>query len=742
METISSKFRFVVIFLGLVLIVGISGRTADRQHAKYMNPRVPVEERVDDLLRRMTLKEKIGQMHQIVWSWDDKLDNMTNRLNSLNGNLGSLVCLVSDPILRNTIQKLVTERNRFKIPVIFGFDVIHGFRTIYPIPLAQSCSWNLELVRRACAMSAEEAANAGLDWTYAPMIDVSRDPRWGRVAECFGEDPYVNSVFAVASVQGFQGENLAARNTIAACLKHYVGYSESEGGRDYSYADVSTRTLQEVYLPPYKAGVQAGVCTLMSAFNDLSGIPATANHYLLTEVLRGQWGFDGFVLSDWEAVKQLVTQGYAEDDADAAEKAIEAGVDMDLRDGFYFNHLENLVNEGRVSVETVDEAVHRILRVKFRLGLFERPYVEEVPEKERILKKDYLAIAKELAAESVVLLKNENKVLPINKKVKSLAVIGPLASNKQDLLGSWRGRGKAEDVISILEGIKERAGETCQVHHAIGCAIDDVNKDGFSEAVRAAQVSDVVLLCLGENARMSGENASRSSIELPGVQEELLAVISKTNKPIVLLLSNGRPIDLNRIEPKVAAILEVWQPGIQGGPAVAEILFGDRNPSGKLSITFPRTTGQIPIYYNHRSSSRPKKGRYQDIPTEPMYWFGHGLSYVRFEYGQIKLSRDTISRNEELIAQVTVTNTGERKGKETVLWYIRDHVGRITRPVKELKYFEKREILPGQNYTFRFTINPKRDLSYPDDNGHPILEEGRFSVWTGNQKAASFTLSD
>ena len=698
----------LLLIIPLILICSAFSLLTGGDHPgmTYKDPKASIEDRVDALIARMTLKEKIGQLHMIVWDWADTLETMKEPIQLVNGDLGSIVYFIGDPEIRNQTQKLAMDMSRLKIPIIFGFDTIHGYRTVYPIPLALGCSWNPELVRQSCEVAAKESTHAGLDWTYAPMLDVSRDPRWGRVAECFGEDPYVNGIYGAASVRGFQGDDLTGRYSIAACLKHYVGYSESSAGKDYNFSDISNRAMQEIYLPPFKAGVEAGAVTVMSAFNDVSGIPASANRHYLTEILREKWGFNGFVVSDWEAVMQLVTQGYAVDEADAAEKAIEAGVDMDLRDKYYLNNLESLVEQGRVSMETVDEAVRRILRIKFRIGLFENPFAEVLPEQDRYLRKEFLEIAENLAVESMVLLKNEKALLPIADTIKSIAVIGPLASNAMDLLGSWRGRGKAEDTVTLLQGITSRAGENRSIDFAPGSEVDGEDRSGFAEAEAVALKADLVILCLGESARMSGENASRSTLRLPEIQQELLDAVSGTGTPIVLLLANGRPLELQTMEPKVEAILEIWQPGVRGGAAAADILFGNRNPSGKLSITFPRTTGQIPIYYNHRNSARPTKGLYRDISAEPMYWFGHGLSYSSFEYSELKLSSDSLSPDGTLTAEVTVTNTSIRPGKETVLWYIRDHVGGITRPLKQLKFFEKQD-LP------------------PEKAGHSVLSSGR-----------------
>ncbi|MDD4032568.1 MAG: glycoside hydrolase family 3 N-terminal domain-containing protein, partial [Bacteroidales bacterium] len=596
------------------------------------------------------------------------------------------------------------------------------------------------LVTKAATIAAKEAKLSGVDWSFSPMIDVARDGRWGRVAEGYGEDPYANSVFGVATVKGYQGKNLSEPYSIAACLKHYVGYGLSEGGRDYHYSDISAQSLWETYLPPYQAGIEAGAATVMSAFNDISGIPATSNHYILTEILKNRWKHDGFVVSDWGAVDQLIAQGVAADRKEAGYKAFTAGVEMDMTDRNYIQNLKQLIEEGKISMNAIDDAVSRILRVKFRLGLFDRPYTTVVDESERYLQPESKAIAEKLAAESMVLLKNNSGTLPINPSVKQIALIGPLATDKVDLLGSWSAHGDAKDVESISEGLAKEFGNVI-FNIAKGCDFDGDNESGFAEALAAAQKSDIVLVCLGEKREWSGENTSRSTISLPAIQERLVQKLKTTGKPIVLILSNGRPLGLAAIEPLADAMVEIWQPGVSGGSALAGILSGRINPSGKLSITFPLTTGQIPIYYNMRQSARPTSGKYQDIPTEPLYWMGHGLSYTTFNYGNLKLSAEKIKKDEALTVEVEVTNSGDRVGSETVLWYISDPACSISRPMKELKYFEKKQLAPGSKATYTFKIDPMRDLSYVDADGKRFLETGVYYVIVNNQKV-KFEVTD
>lgn len=701
----------------------------------YKDSKAPIEKRITDLVAKMTLEEKILQLNQYTFGLNNNPNNMGEAIKDVPPGIGSLIYFGSDPAVRNLMQKKAMEGTRLGIPILFGFDVIHGYRTIYPISLAQACSWNPDLVEKACAVAAKEAKLSGIDWTFSPMIDVARDARWGRISEGYGEDPYTNAVFGVATVQGYQGKSLTDPYSIAACLKHFVGYGESEGGRDYRYSDISAQSLWETYLPPYEACVEAGAQTLMSAFNDISGIPATANHYTLTDILKTRWKHDGFVVSDWDAVAQLINQGVATNRKEAGLKAFMAGVEMDMSDKIYQENFQQLVLEKKIPMDKIDDAVSRILRVKFRLGLFDQPYTTVVEESARYLQPESKAIAQQLAAESMVLLKNQNRTLPLASSVKNIAVIGPMAYSKIDLKGAWADSGNEKDIESILEGFQKEFKNTVSIKSAKGCDFEGTNESGFQEAIALANQSDVVIVCLGEKKGWSGENASRSTIALPAIQEKLIMALKKTGKPLVLVLSNGRPLELVRIEPLADAIVEMWQPGNEGGSALAGIISGRINPSAKLSVTFPRTTGQIPVYYNMRPAARKgTQGNYQDIPTEPLYWFGHGLSYTTFTYDNVKLSSEKIRKTDKLIAEVTVTNSGKMTGKETALWFISDPVSTISRPMKELKFFEKKEIRAGANTTFKFEIDPMRDLSYPDANGNRILEAGEFFLQVDGQK--------
>lgn len=701
----------------------------------YKNKNAPVETRVADLLSRMTLKEKILQLNQYTLGNNNNVNNVEMKLNEMDPRIGSYIYFNDDPVFRNSVQKRAMENSRLGIPILFGADVIHGFRTIYPIPLAVACSWNPDLSGEACRIAAKEARLSGVDWTFSPMIDIGRDPRWGRVAEGYGEDPYANAVFGAAAVKAYQGKRLSDPYSVLACLKHYVGYGVSEGGRDYRYTDISPQALWETYLVPYQAGIEAGAATVMSAFNDISGIPATANHYTLTDILKNRWQHQGFVVADWRAVEQLISQGVARDKQEATQKALMAGVDMDMLDNLYLENLEQLIKEKKVPLSRVDDAVKRILRVKFMLGLFDRPYAEVLPEKERYLNSQSRETSARLAAESMVLLKNKEGILPLSVSRKKIALIGPLAKDSLDLMGSWSSHGSETDVESIVEGMVKEFNGKGTIKYARGCDFEGNDQSGFNEAVQIAGKSDVVVICLGEKKTWSGENASRSTIALPQIQRDLLAKLKSTGKPVVLVLSNGRPLELAEVEPNVEAILEAWQPGTSGGDAIAGILSGRINPSGKLAITFPLTTGQIPVYYNMRQSARPYRemGNYQDLTVNPQYWFGYGLSYTTFSYGKVSLSAPEISRNQHLTASITVSNTGGRAGKEAVLWYISDRAASISRPLKELKHFEKRAIAPGEKQIFRFEIDPLRDLSFPDSNGKRLLEAGEYELHVGDQ---------
>ena len=698
----------------------------------YKDAKAPIEKRIDDLISRMTLEEKVLQLNQYTLGRNNNVNNVGEEVKKVPSEIGSLIYFDINPELRNSMQKKAMEESRLGIPIIFGYDAIHGFRTIYPISLGQACSWNPGLVEQACAVSAQEARMSGVDWTFSPMIDVARDPRWGRVAEGYGEDPYTNGVFAAASVRGYQGDDMSAENRMAACLKHYVGYGASEAGRDYVYTEISAQTLWDTYLLPYEMGVKAGAATLMSSFNDISGVPGSANPYIMTEILKKRWKHDGFIVSDWGAVEQLKNQGLAATKKDAARYAFNAGLEMDMMSHAYDRHLKELVEEGKVTMAQVDESVRRVLRVKFRLGLFERPYTPVTNEKDRFFRPQSMAVAAQLAAESMVLLKNDNQILPLTNK-KKIAVVGPMAKNGWDLLGSWCGHGKDTDVEMLYDGLTAEFGGDAELRYAMGCKPQGNDRSGFAGALDVARWSDVVIVCLGEMLTWSGENASRSTIALPQIQEELVEELKEAGKPVILVLSNGRPLELNRMEPLCDAILEIWQPGINGARSMAGILSGRINPSGKLAMTFPYSTGQIPIYYNRRKSGRGHQGFYKDITSDPLYPFGHGLSYTEFKYGTVTPSATKVKRGDKLSAEVTVTNTGARDGAETVHWFISDPYCSITRPVKELKHFEKQLIKAGETKTFRFDIDLERDFGFVNEDGKRFLEAGEYHILVQGQ---------
>lgn len=699
----------------------------------YKDAKQPIEKRIDDLLARMNLQEKVMQLNQYTLGRNDNANNMADPVNGIPAEIGSLIYFGSNADLRNKVQKKAMEQSRLGIPIIFGYDVIHGFRTIYPISLGQACSWNPTLVEKACGVAAQEARMSGIDWTFSPMIDVARDGRWGRVAEGYGEDTYTNAIFTVASVKGYQGKDLSSDKNVAACLKHYIGYGASEAGRDYVYSEISNQTLWDTYMAPYEAGVKAGAVTLMSSFNDISGTPGSANHYTLTEVLKKRWKHDGFVVSDWGSIEQLRPQGVAANKKEAALKAFTAGVEMDMMNRAYDNHLAELVKEGKVSEDLLNDAVRRVLRVKFRLGLFDRPYTPTTTEKQRFYRPESLKIAEQLAEESIVLLKNKDKTLPLNN-VSKIAVIGPMAKSQWNLLGSWAAQGKSDDIISISDALQAEFKGKAEVNYALGADFDGKDKKGFEEAKTLAAKSDVIVLCLGEKKDWSGENASRSTIALPQIQEELAIELKKLGKPIILVLSNGRPLELNRLEPVSDAILTMWQPGTPGGKPLSGVLSGRINPSGKLAMTFPFSTGQIPIYYNYRQSARPHQGKYQDIQSTPLYEFAHGLSYTTFEYGDLKVSSTKLKRGEKLTVEIPVKNVGDREGVETVHWFIQDPVSTISRPIKELKYFEKQLLKKGETKTYKFEIDLERDLSFVDGDGKRFLEAGDYNIIVKNKK--------
>jgi len=696
----------------------------------YLDSSQPIDRRIEDLLARMTLEEKIGQMCQYS-GITGEYERMIRE-----GRIGSLLNVVGVDET-NRVQRIAVEESRLGIPLIFGLDVLHGYKTIFPIPLGLASTWDPDAVREAASIAAAEASAEGIHWTFAPMVDIARDPRWGRIAEGAGEDPYLGSVMARAYVEGYQGKSLSEPDTIVACPKHYVAYGGAEGGRDYNTVDISERTLREIYLPPFRAAVKAGAKTVMSAFNDLNGVPSSANPYTLRTILRGEWGFDGFVVSDWNAIGELIVHGVAGDIYEAAEKALMAGVDMDMQGDVYNRALLRLVKEGRIPEESINEAVRRILRVKFMLGLFERPYVEAERAKRIVKCKEHLEAALKIARKSIVLLKNEGNLLPLSKHIDSIAVIGPLADDREAPLGPWSCLGDPRDVITVLEGIKSKVSPRTRVLYAKGCDVEGSSRDGFDEAISAAKESRVAVVVVGESRDMSGEAACRAHLDLPGVQEDLLKAVYATGTPIVMVMMNGRPLSISWPAEHIPAILETWFLGIQAGRAIADVIFGDYNPGGKLPVTFPRTVGQVPIYYNHKNTGRPPApnikwtSKYLDIPYTPLFPFGHGLSYARFEYSGLEISPLEVWRGDVVRVRFKVKNVGDCEGDEVAQLYVRDVVASVTRPVKELKGFRRVTLKPGEEETIEFTLTLE-DISFLNYEMRRIVEPGEFKVMVGS----------
>jgi beta-glucosidase len=694
------------------------------------------DQQVEEILAGMTLDEKIGQLVQVVGA-DDYNEELIRA-----GKVGSVLFGDDGPEEVNRIQRIAVEETRLGIPLIFATDVIHGCQTIFPVPLAEASSWDPELVKTASDIAAFEAASMGIRWTFSPMVDIARDPRWGRIVEGFGEDPYLGSIFAAAKVKGFQGENGLDKTQIAATSKHYVAYGGAEGGRDYNSVDISERTLREVYLPPFHSAVKNNVAAIMSAFNDLNGVPASANYFTLTQILRNEWNWDGVVVSDWNSVGELVYHGFAKNKEEAAFLGFNAGVTIDMVgdtiDGnVYLPNLKNIVERGRIPMEKIDDAVRYVLKMKFKLGLFENPYVDINFFEQNDLKKSYKdSIALQLAKESIVLLKNENNLLPLNKNIKSIALIGPLADNQEDPLASWAAFGEEENVVTVLQGLKNILGDDTDVNFIKGCNINDEDTSGYKEAIEISEVSDVVILVVGEEREMSGEAASKTDLNLPLVQENLIKRIYATGKPVIIVLMNGRPLTINWISENIPSIVEAWFLGDQTGNAVAEVLFGDYNPSGKLPVTFPRSTGQIPIYYYQKSTGRPIEEedkfttKYLDSPNTPLYSFGFGISYTNYNYKNISVDKIKIVKTDSLTVSVELLNSGKYEGEEVVQLYIQDEVASVTRPVKQLKGFQKINLKPGETRKVNFTITPDM-LLFLDKDLKEVIEPGKFNVMIG-----------
>ncbi|MBN8673878.1 MAG: glycoside hydrolase family 3 C-terminal domain-containing protein [Chitinophagales bacterium] len=715
-----------------------------------------IDQKVDSVLKRMTLEEKVGQMNQYngPWAATGPLTNDDNLLSQIKeGKVGSMLNVTG--VARTKDLQQLALQSRMKIPLLFGQDVIHGYRTIFPIPLGEAASWDITAIEQSARVAATEAAAVGVHWTFAPMVDIARDPRWGRVMEGAGEDPYLGSLIAKARVKGFQGKGLGNTDAVMACAKHFAAYGAAIGGRDYNSVDMSLRMLHEIYLPPFKAAADAGAATFMNSFNDLNGIPATGNKYLQRDLLKRDWKFKGFVVSDWGSVGEMINHGFSKDNYEAAMQAANAGSDMDMESRSYIKHLVTLVKEGKVKMSIIDDAVRRILKKKFEMGLFDDPfkYCNEEREKRQWNNAEHIKVARDMAKKSIVLLKSDNHLLPLNKQTKKIALIGPFAKAKSDNNGFWSYDWPDDTarISSLWEGVQKKIGADGKMLYAKGCNINDTVQTGFTEAVAVANEADIVIISVGEARDMSGEAKSRSSIQLPGVQEELIKAIMATGKPVVVMISAGRPLIFNWTADHVPAIVYTWWLGTEAGNAMADVLFGDYNPSGKLPMSFPRSEGQIPIYYNYYNTGRPAtsdsdrfyRSAYIDLSIHPKYPFGYGLGYSKFEYSEIRLSKQQFKPGEKMDAIVTVRNTGEYDGEEVVQLYIRDITGSVVRPVKELKGFQKILLKKGEAKEIRFTIGAD-DLRFYNDKLQYIYEPGEFKLFIGGSstdvKEADFKL--
>ncbi len=724
-----------LVFVLFCLLFSISPVAFSQRGVRSATKSADVERKINVLLAKMTIAEKLGQLQQLDGEADGRFRPEHLEL-ARKGLLGSTLN-VRGAKNTNELQRVAVEESRLRIPILFGFDVIHGYRTLFPIPLGETASWDLESVENAAHIAAREARSAGVHWTFAPMVDIARDPRWGRIMEGAGEDVFLGGEMAKARVRGFQGADYSQIDRVMACAKHFAAYGAAEAGRDYNTVDMSEHTLRAIYLPPFRAAIDAGVGSFMTAFDDLNGVPSTANPFLLRQILRGEWKFDGLVVSDYTSVKELINHGLAANEADAAMYALNAGTDMEMVSRTYNQNGEELLKSGKVSIETIDNAVRNVLRVKFRLGLFEHPFIDENLEKNTIKKPEFLQAARETAAKSFVLLKNERETLPISKNLKKIAVIGALADDKANTLDWWAGDAKAEDSITILEGIRQKLGSSAKIRFEKGCELNcDSDKD-FDKAADAAKDADFTVLVVGETRDISGEAASRTNLDLPGRQLDLVKAIHQTGKPYAVVLKNGRPLTINWLAENSPAILETWHSGTMGGAAAADVLFGDQNPGGKLPVTFPRNVGQIPIYYNHKSTGRPFEAenrytsKYIDQPNTPLYPFGFGLSYTQFNISNLKLDKTQIKPTENIKISVDVENVGRRDGAEVVQLYIRDSAASVTRPVKELKDFRRVTLKAGEKQTVEFTLTPEK-FGFLDRAMKFTVEDGDFKVFVGN----------
>ena len=735
---------------GLLLIIAVSCSNQSASQPKDKDDQI--EKKVESLLARMSLEEKIGQMNQVNYS--GSVEQVASDIKE--GKIGSFLN-VSDPEIANAIQKMAVEESRLGIPLIFGRDVIHGMKTIFPIPLGQAATFDPEAVREGAAVAAAEARSIGIHWTFTPMLDISRDARWGRIAESLGEDPYLAGVLGAAMVKGFQGENLANNNAVAACAKHYAGYGAAEAGRDYNSTNIPPHLMRNVYLRPFNEAVKVGIATVMTAFNDNDGIPSTGNKFLLRDVLRDEWKFDGFVVSDWTSITEMVVHGFAEDSKEAGEKAVNAGVDMDMVSLSYSQNLKELVKEGKVKERTIDDAVRNILRIKIRLGLMDNPYID-ANQPPVFYKEEFLAKAQKSAEESVVLLKNSNNTLPLNSAIQSLAVIGPLADAPHDQLGTWSPDGDKSKTITPLAAINNQYGNSVKIIYEKGLNFSrDRDKSQFAKAVQAARNADATVVFVGEEAIMSGEAHSMADLHLKGAQSELVQELKKAGKPLIVVVMAGRPLTIGDELDAAGALLYSFHPGTMGGPAIANILFGQVVPSGKLPVTFPKEVGQIPVYYNHNNTGRPANKTetlLYDIPLEgvqtslgntayhldagfdPLFPFGFGLSYTTFEYGNLQLKTSQLKESDTLEASFTLKNTGNFDATEVAQLYVRDLSASLVRPVKELKAFRRISLKAGESQEVTFSV-PVSDLAFFGLDNRKVVEPGAFKVWVGGDSNAT-----
>ena len=735
-----------------VLVLAVASASQLPAQAPRLTGRAAETRFVDSILARMTVAEKLGQLNQLSGAGNPTGPGGGERATRMQqlraGGIGSFLNVVGADTTR-ALQKIAVEQTRMHIPLIFGLDVIHGFRTIFPVPLGEAASFDPSIAERAARVAAVEAAASGIDWTFAPMMDIARDPRWGRIVEGAGEDPYVGEQFAAARVRGFQGNDLRARDAIAATAKHFAAYGGAEGGRDYNVAEVSERTLRDVYLPSFHAAACAGVATFMASFNEIAGVPSHANRHLLTDILRGEWKYDGMVVSDWTGVWELMNHGVAADSTQAGELGVHAGVDMDMVSEIYTRKLAAVAGKS-LSMAELDEAVRRVLRVKYRLGLFSDPYLRSDAARERsaILTAQNRAAAREGGRRAIVLLKNDGNTLPLRKSLGSIAVVGELAADSNVVLGNWQALGRKEDAVPVLDGIRH-AVPSATVTYARGASPTSNDTSGIAEAVRVARTADAVVLVVGETADMSAEAESRSTLDLPGAQQQLADALHATGKPVVVVLMNGRPLSIERLNETMPAILETWFLGIEAGNAIADVLFGDTNPGGKMPVSTPRAVGQVPIYYDHKNTGRPPvatekyTSKYWDIPFTPLYPFGYGLSYTTFTIGAPRLAAATIGAGDSLGVEVDLANTGSRAGDEVVQLYIRDDVGSVTRPVRQLRRFQRVTLAPGERRTLHWSLG-MGDLAFYDLAMRRVAEPGTFHVYVGpnsrDTQSASFTL--